>query len=114
MKTNTAREYLVGKGLAKAGRGKFSNAAKEHLSEAIAAGMVFSDYSEKGSSAKVNMTEESYEIAPMTWPNGSARFVENGKKISMKSACNSCGYSLGWCECATPRVYSKVVVISAN
>lgn len=112
MKTTTAREFLVGQGLAKAGRGKFSNVAKEALAEAIAGGMEFSDYTIKGSSAKVE--ETSYETAPMTWPNGTARFKETGKKVSMSSACNGCGYSLNWCECATPRVYSKVVVISAN
>jgi hypothetical protein len=111
MKT-TAREFLVGQGLAKAGRGKFSNVAKEALAAAIEAGTEFSDYTIAGRTAKVE--QETYEIAPMTWPNGSARFVDTGKKVSMNSACNSCGYSLSWCECASPRVYSKEVVISAR
>jgi hypothetical protein len=110
MKTTTAREFLVGQGLAKPGRGKFSNVAKEALAKAIEAGTEFSDYTIKGSSAKVE--ETSYETAPMTWPNGTARFVETGKKVSMSSACNSCGYSLSWCECPSPRVYSKAVTIS--
>ena len=110
MKTTTAREYLIGKGLAKASRGKFSNAAKEELSRAMAQGMTFSDYADKGST--VRPVEETYEIAEKTWPNGSAKFVETGKKVSMNSACNSCGYSLSWCECPSPRVYSKEVTIS--
>src|ERR1700752_4403790 len=37
------RDYLVSKGLAKPGRGKFSNAAKEELAKAEKAGVKFSD-----------------------------------------------------------------------
>lgn len=44
MTTQSAREYLVSKGLAKDGRGKFSNAAKEELSQAMASGIKFSDW----------------------------------------------------------------------
>lgn len=46
--TNTARDYLVKANLAKPGRGKFSNEAKEHLKQAIAAGHKFSDWDENG------------------------------------------------------------------
>lgn len=111
MKT-TAREYLIGKGLAKPGRGKFSNVAKEELAKAIDAGTEFSDYTIAGRTGKTE--EQSYEIAPMTWPNGRAVVKETGKKISMKNACNGCGFSLNWCECPQPTVNMKEVVIFPN
>lgn len=44
----TARDYLVKANLAKPGRGKFSNEAKEHLKQAIADGRKFSDWDENG------------------------------------------------------------------
>lgn len=44
----TARDYLVKANLAKPGRGKFSNEAKEHLKQAIADGHKFSDWDENG------------------------------------------------------------------
>lgn len=42
----TQREYLVEKGLAKPGRGRFSTAAKEALAVAVADGVVFTDVKE--------------------------------------------------------------------
>lgn len=44
----SARDYLVSINLAKPGRGKFSNAAKQALSEAIDNGMEFSDWNKHG------------------------------------------------------------------
>lgn len=44
----SAREYLVSINLAKAGRGKFSNAAKQALQDAIDNGMEFSDWNKHG------------------------------------------------------------------
>lgn len=44
----TARDYLVKANLAKPGRGKFSNEAKEYLKQAIADGHKFSDWDENG------------------------------------------------------------------
>lgn len=44
----TARDYLVKANLAKPGRGKFSNEAKEHLKQAILDGHKFSDWDENG------------------------------------------------------------------
>ena len=47
--TQTAREYLVGLGLAKAGaRGKFSADAHKALKKALADGVKFSDWNEQG------------------------------------------------------------------
>lgn len=39
----TKREYLIGKGLAKPGRGRFSKEANEALAAAVAAGVVFDE-----------------------------------------------------------------------
>lgn len=115
-KTQTAREYLVSLGLAKAGRGKFSTAAHEALAKAIASGMEFTDTARTPSTprlAKVKKsTEFAYETPAMTWPNGTAKYKATGKKLSMKESCNGCGYALYWCECQTPRVLMKEVVIS--
>lgn len=102
--TITARDWLVEQGLAKAGRGKFSKVAHEALKSAMAEGMTFSDYGKSD--------EESYETAPMVHPEGTARFKVGGSKVSMKNACNLCGYSLYWCGCETPVVFGKEVVIS--
>lgn len=44
----TARDHLVKANLAKPGRGKFSNEAKEYLKQAIADGHKFSDWDENG------------------------------------------------------------------
>lgn len=44
----SARDYLVSINLAKPGRGKFSNAAKQALKEAINNGMEFSDWNKHG------------------------------------------------------------------
>lgn len=104
-----ARDYLVEQGLAKSGRGKFSNAAKEHLHAAIATGMKFSDYGEEQVSEEIG-----YDMPAMTWPNGTARYRETKAKLSMKEACNDCGVSLYWCECRSPRVLGREVVISPN
>ena len=43
-----ARDYLVSLNLAKPGRGKFSNAAKQALQDAIDYGMEFSDWNKHG------------------------------------------------------------------
>jgi len=53
----TARDFLVKANLAKPGRGKFSNEAKQHLKQAIADGHKFSDWDENGRIA-VNPTEK--------------------------------------------------------
>lgn len=44
----SARDYLVSLNLAKPGRGKFSNAAKQALQDAINNGMEFSDWNKHG------------------------------------------------------------------
>lgn len=53
----TARDYLVKANLAKPGRGKFSNEAKEHLLQAIEDGHKFSDWDENGR-ISVNTSEK--------------------------------------------------------
>lgn len=46
--SGTARDFLVKANLAKPGRGKFSNEAKEYLHQAIADGHKFTDWDENG------------------------------------------------------------------
>ena len=104
-----ARDYLISQGLAKAGRGKFSNEAKSQLNSAIESGMVFSDYDGSPKAA-----EPTYETPAMTWPTGHAIIVETGEKISLVNACNDCGVSLHWCDCPKPRAFGKTVIISPN
>lgn len=57
----TQREYLVSKGLAKAGRGKFSNAAKAEIAKAISQGVSFSD---PAPAAKPRMVQSTSEKTP--------------------------------------------------
>ncbi len=108
MSNPTARAWLVERGLAKPGRGKFSNVAKAALREAMDSGITFVDFGDSGAKR-----EETYEVAPMTHPTGTAQFI-GGPKTSMKNACNGCGYSLYWCECHRPRVFDKEVRISVQ
>lgn len=67
----TARDFLVKENLAKPGRGKFSNEAKERLKQAIADGHKFSDWDENGRIAvspavknRIEKRADTVEIAP--------------------------------------------------
>lgn len=57
----TARDYLVKANLAKPGRGKFSNEAKEHLKQAIADGHKFSDWDENGRVSATHAEKSKFE-----------------------------------------------------
>ncbi len=93
------REYLVSKGLAKPGRGRFSAAAKAELVRARAAGIKIGE--------SVQSTEKVVlEIPAETWPNHRA-VTADGTEVSMKNACFSCSVSLSWCECGNPRALSR-------
>lgn len=111
------REWLISKGLAKAGRGKFSNAAKDALAKAEANGMVFDDAPAKPApkvKAVVKDTpKESVSDSPITeimfaneMPNyGREWFVRNGKRkvsIGPATVCGNCRYSLIGHTCNDP------------
>jgi len=109
----TKREYLVGLGLAKEGRGKFSNAAKEALVKASAEGIVFSD-AEKPAPVKRDKPTNSVKkegtgiIADIvyTYPEDEWVAVEkvSKKKRGMREVCNTCRVSLVAHGCLTPTI----------
>lgn len=116
-----ARDYLVKHGLAKPGRGKFSNAAREALARAVEKGESFDDFPNKATTVvkptgapkpKVKAapveSAEVYDIPEYRYPETMYRAIEirNGKRIerSMREACNGCGLSLVVCWCSTPRI----------
>lgn len=108
------RDYLVKLGLAKEGRGKFSNAAKEALLAASQNGIVFIDKSVTVGTVKTvvngEIVEERRELNPFAQhpePIREGTLIFNGKdgftlKVSATEACNTCLFSLGWCYCKVP------------
>jgi hypothetical protein len=125
----TRREYLVGLGLAKEGRGKFSTAAKEALDKAIAEGVVFADTvapTEKSVPAKPTGNSEKTEVVGKTAPPvftpylspSEFRFPEaeyvavdaSGKKYGMRECCNLCRVSLTNHMCETPSILGNIAV----
>lgn len=111
------REYLVGLGLAKQGRGRFSAAAKEALAKAKADGV---DFLDKAKGTKVGlvpvmtdtgevkqerrMVNEYAHHAPAL-RTGILSFVSDDGTLLMvnaSEACAACHYSFGWCKCETP------------
>jgi uncharacterized protein YigE (DUF2233 family) len=123
-----AREYLVSKGLAKAGRGKFSNDAKAELQRAMAAGMVFDDYKPTGrvvaqpkpkvevEKTPVQRAQESTYISPTDFRFPESEYVavyfEGGKRktVGMREVCSNCGYSLTNHGCNAPTILGDVAV----
>lgn len=112
-----ARDYLVKQGLAKPGRGKFSNAGKDALTKAVAGGMSFDDFPNKVTAVKptgaggqkpATVEPEVYDIPEFRYPEHQYRAIEtrNGKPVerSMRCACNGCGLSLVVCWCSAPRI----------
>ena len=123
----TKREWLVSQGLAKPGRGKFSNAAKEALAKAEASGVKFSDVATKVSVPTGNPTEKSaggqtdQKSDPRDSPYISPsdfRFPEaeykavgaDGKTYSMRECCNTCRVSLVNHACDSPTIHGNMVV----
>lgn len=127
------RDYLISKGLAKPGRGKFSNAGKAALAEAEASGMKFSDSgpaiptkakptgnptesSAGGQSAQKTEQPWSSLLTPddYRFPEKEYRGVQfvNGKKreVSLREVCNTCRVSLVNHMCENPTVLGDIVV----
>lgn len=114
------RDYLVGLGLAKPGRGKFSNAAKEALSKAEAGGMKFSDATAAKTTGnpakpvadrKTEATETPYLYpSDFRFPEGEWRATVNGKEVSLRECCNTCKVSLVNHACNTPTIHNNLPV----
>jgi len=128
-KLETRRDYLVRMGLAKPGRGKFSNDAKAALAKADEEGIEFLDgpspkgngtgpvKSSLGSSSPVvkpvtetpYLTPDEYRYPEAEW---SAFCMKDGKKVivSLRECCNSCRVSLVNHSCNTPTIHNNVPV----
>lgn len=110
----TRREYLVSKGLAKPGRGKFSGAALAALDEARKSGTKFSDDEKpvrvprKPKESKPT-TEVGYGPIVYTYPEKEYRAVEKGSKTerSMREVCQTCRVSLVGHGCENPQIVAK-------
>jgi hypothetical protein len=118
----TRRDYLASLGLAKPGRGKFSNEAKAALEKAIANGMEFSDGTPAVKPVKPKATEDTDSAPKGVLPENAEVILSNehryygkrwhaevdGKRIevSEKSACGNCRYSLIGHVCNDPMVIS--------
>lgn len=133
----TRRAYLVRLGLAKEGRGKFSNVAKDALAKADKEGYEFLDGpSPTGNgSGPIKSTADAPTppapvvkadprntpwIAPSDYrfPEAEYEAVTNldGKRVvySMRECCGVCRVSLVNHSCNTPEVYGNAVVIQAK
>lgn len=121
----TKREWLITQGLAKEGRGKFSNAAKEALAKAEAEGIVFDD-SPAPSTPKPVKDKPVKESAPVVTADDVVMFEnemphygvswnyrdDKGKKmpLSDRAVCINCGYSLIAHVCNSPKVLAPAGV----
>lgn len=123
----TRREYLVSKGLAKAGRGKFSREANEALVKARVDGVKFSDeiVTEvvKPTGEKTTEVKAKQKAEPVPWkspdeyrfPEGmyQAYYLDNKKRVmvGLREACQNCGLSLCDHRCNEPTVLGRLVTI---
>lgn len=111
----TKREWLVTQGLAKPGRGKFSNAAKAALAKAEEEGMTFSDGAAPAPKATGEVKEAPKPAASETpfltsdeyrYPENvyRASVYRNGKKValSLRECCSTCKVSLVNHFCDSP------------
>lgn len=128
--TQTRREYLVSRGLAKPGRGKFSHAAKVALIEAAEQGIVFSDgeivprakpavkptggETENQPAAKSAGISDYLFPTDFCWPESEYRAFARvgGKKVyhGMRECCNNCRVSLVMCACGQPTIHGNIAV----
>lgn len=123
---SSRRDYLISLGLAKAGRGKFSNEAKAALEKAIAGGMTFSDNAPTPKAAKPVKSSPKVQTNADASAHGSDSTTEilmpsdlryygkrwfatiEGKEveISERAACTNCQYSLIAHACNIPQALS--------
>lgn len=122
----TEREYLVSLGLAKEGRGKFSNAAKEALVSARAEGMTFkttgpnptvkreatetptekSDAPQSDNKFPPYLTQDDYRFPEAEWKAVGV----DGKVYGMRECCNLCRVSLVGHFCDSPTILDGIAV----
>jgi hypothetical protein len=120
----TQREYLVGKGLAKPGRGRFSREAKAALAAAVAEGMIFTDTQ---TAPAPNIDQEPVE-APKPKDTGVPLFRVGGSDYKLRNvraltgltedgvtiafdSCSRCLGHLTLCSCKKPKAPYGVVQI---
>lgn len=116
----TRRDYLVSKGLAKAGRGKFSGAALAELDNARKAGIKFSDDQNSvpaRQAAKIPgkpepvvksdprdtpyLTPDEYR-----YPEAEYKALVGKKEVSLRECCNTCKVSLVNHACNAPTIHN--------
>ena len=108
-----ARDYLIGKGLAVPGRGKFSFEAKEELQKALSQGITFEDWDSDGSSARrrkprrvVICSEKRVKpkVQPLRQENRLR--ITDSFGVTMDLEFCSLGHEIKMCSCKT--VYAPV------
>lgn len=126
------RDYLVGLGLAKPGRGKFSNAGKQAIAEAEANGMRFSDSVPETPAVVKGSGKTTTSHVPAPTKPGQAPFLAytcpsdfrypegewqayvtvDGKKkpVSLRECCNTCRVSLTNHGCDAPTIHDMLPV----
>jgi len=119
----TKREYLVGLGLAKPGRGRLSAAAHTALEAAIADGMTFDD--DKPVDKPVDKSGDSLETPAITESNtpipairspkvrdiGESQltgFTAEGWRVGFTS-CRRCGLHANFCSCKDGLLVPSIV-----
>ena len=120
----TRREYLVGLGLAKPGRGRLSLAGKEALAKAKAEGMRFSDDETTGPSAPAREPRDSPKpksagmpeyLTPSEYRFPEAEYyavgVSDKKRYSLRECCNHCRVSLVNHGCNSPVILGDIAVL---
>jgi hypothetical protein len=128
----TQREYLVDKGLAKVGRGRFSNAAKDAIAQAVAAGVVFTDPVKEAAPASTDASDKpaprpttgggrtTDSGVPVLLVGGSDHKLRNIKSLKGRTedgvtigfdTCRRCLGHLTLCSCKKPKPPYGVVEI---
>jgi hypothetical protein len=111
----TKREYLISKGLAKAGRGRFSREAVAELERARQSGTTFDDEDGGGSGdPEPSPSLPEYKPAPikdypvlrdLEFVEG---YTEEGYKVQ-SGVCFKCGLHVSRCPCKLGITASKIV-----
>jgi hypothetical protein len=112
----TKREYLVSKGLAKAGRGRFKREAVAELERARQSGITFDDEDGSGSSDPDSAIPLPGDYIPPKIKNYPVvrdlkyveGYTEEGYKVQ-SACCFRCGQHVSRCPCSAGITASKIV-----
>lgn len=116
----TRKEYAIGLGLAKPGRGRLSKEAHNAIAAAIENGIQFSDgvkVSARADGSKVvekNADVNNFAATPAPNFSNDWYFVNaKGKRVSVayQSACMNCKISLPWHYCTNPKAIVKAGIV---